>query len=440
MSFNPNNQTINAPVSVYDVQKALSTSENDVGRLCRHDNINMWARNKPVRFETVKVLTDAQRMQTRFGLGFPGLGGNIYFNKFIHDVMNGDAVAWEYLRPRGDRTNILEPGGNYGVKEWYRLSDFDGYKHDAVPPIHTAIQNIDQLPYHRENNTYEINTSEIGSLAFVVYQDAAANIRMSEILQNVNNYRMMIEVYGDGQVGGLPWYSPGRNPSRSVVSDAIVGNNTVTAYLQTGGLSGIYHVCVGMQQCDDANRTNPISQTSFIAPRTKAEEATGKYPYYYKLWFVSYYSGKITFNAVGYARTGNFTFDGVYWTANYNGGEMFVDMHITRGNSKLYFANATQSIPSDGQRIMIGFTLTTPEDVVIATPANANRGAAAGGYITIPAASSSGDTQRIYATAPILPPWETAEDKYFAIRVLVKIGDNTWDNAGTLNMHYSSNS
>jgi hypothetical protein len=114
-------------------------------------------------------------------------------------------------------------------------------------------------------------------------------------------------------------------------------------------------------------------------------------------------------------------------------------MHITRGNSKMYFANATHSIPSDGQRIMIGFTLTTPEDVVIATPANANRGAAAGGYVTIPAASSSGDTQQIYATAPILPPRDTAEDKYFAIRVLVKIGDNVWDDAGTLNMHYSSN-
>lgn len=439
MSYNSNTKTITAPVSVYDVQQALATSEKDVGRLCVHTSINMWARNKPVRFDTVQVLTDAQRMQTRFGLGFPGLGGNIYFNKFIHDVMNGDAVAWEYRRPRGDRTSILEPGGNYGVKEWYRLSDFDGYKHDAIPPIHTALQNIDTFPYHRENNTYEINTSEVGALAFVVYQDAAANIRLSEILQNVSNYRMMIEAYADGQVGGLPWYSPWRNPSRSVVSDAIVGNNTVTAYLQTGGLSGIYHVCVGMQQCDDANRTNPISQTSFVAPRTHAEEATGKYPYYYKLWFVSYYAGKITFNAVGYALTGNFTFDGTYWTANYNSGELFVDMHITRGNSKMYFANATQSIPSDGQRIMIGFTLTTPEDVVIATPANANRGAAAGGYVTIPAASSSGDTQRIYATAPILPARETAEDKYFAIRVLVKIGDNVWDDAGTLNMHYSSN-
>lgn len=44
MSYNPNTQTITAPVSVYDVQQVLATSDNDVGRLCVHSAINMWAR------------------------------------------------------------------------------------------------------------------------------------------------------------------------------------------------------------------------------------------------------------------------------------------------------------------------------------------------------------------------------------------------------------
>ena len=41
------NGKITAPVSIYDVRRALNASANDVGRLCAHQKINMWARYKP---------------------------------------------------------------------------------------------------------------------------------------------------------------------------------------------------------------------------------------------------------------------------------------------------------------------------------------------------------------------------------------------------------
>lgn len=48
-----NNGIITAPVSVYDVQRALGVGSPDVGTLCKHANINMWARFKPVWYPSV---------------------------------------------------------------------------------------------------------------------------------------------------------------------------------------------------------------------------------------------------------------------------------------------------------------------------------------------------------------------------------------------------
>ena len=42
------NGKITAPVSVYDVQRALGVSENDIKTLCLSNRVNMWSKIKPV--------------------------------------------------------------------------------------------------------------------------------------------------------------------------------------------------------------------------------------------------------------------------------------------------------------------------------------------------------------------------------------------------------
>ena len=43
-----NNGIVTAPVSIYDVQRALSDSSQDVKTLCMADNVNKWSKCKPV--------------------------------------------------------------------------------------------------------------------------------------------------------------------------------------------------------------------------------------------------------------------------------------------------------------------------------------------------------------------------------------------------------
>jgi len=126
MSYNPNTQTINAPVSVYDVQQVLATSDNDVGRLCVHSAINMWARYKPVPYPSVTESNDGkgnvEHTSTRklvCGLDIP------LTTSPLADYRNNR--RWMYVRPQG------------GMGTPYRLADFNGYNHVAQMPIRTGF-------------------------------------------------------------------------------------------------------------------------------------------------------------------------------------------------------------------------------------------------------------------------------------------------------------
>lgn len=111
-------------VSVYDVQSVLAEQYSDVGNLCISQNINRWAKNKPVRSSALKVLTLADLQDVYFGLDVPIYGtGKI---TVIQSFLDAFATAYAYLRPRG------KGNGESGADEWFRLRDFDGYNSAAV--------------------------------------------------------------------------------------------------------------------------------------------------------------------------------------------------------------------------------------------------------------------------------------------------------------------
>ena len=56
------------PVSIYDVQQALGTSENDLGTLCTRTSINMWAKYKPINYNAIGIITDANRATKNYGI------------------------------------------------------------------------------------------------------------------------------------------------------------------------------------------------------------------------------------------------------------------------------------------------------------------------------------------------------------------------------------
>ena len=126
-----NNGIITAPIGLApDVYKVLGIAAQngwyDLAYACQnsHGKINRWAKFKPTRAgDTPATPTDWWK-----GLdGMCGLDVPIYSTQgnldsgFIHDVISGDA-AWGYLAPR-ERAN------------WSRLTDFEGYNHNAGCPF-----------------------------------------------------------------------------------------------------------------------------------------------------------------------------------------------------------------------------------------------------------------------------------------------------------------
>lgn len=100
-----------------DVQLCFKSSANTVGRLCTLSGINIFAKFKPIRYPSVAPLTKAQRK---------GIGGNygLVIPEFssvtaMAAAIDGKANGWGYDRPVG------------GTASPYRLSDFDGYNHNA---------------------------------------------------------------------------------------------------------------------------------------------------------------------------------------------------------------------------------------------------------------------------------------------------------------------
>lgn len=89
--------------------------------------INKWSKSKPIRYNKVAALTDAERQ----GATYDQAEGYWYGVKIAMpttDYYTIHNVDFDYHRPRGGAQN--EP---------YRLTDFSGYDHKAMPNLYGAL-------------------------------------------------------------------------------------------------------------------------------------------------------------------------------------------------------------------------------------------------------------------------------------------------------------
>ena len=127
---------INAPVTMpSDMAAILSISGTDLQANCQAQQINMWAKYKPIQYSQVTQLSDSRRASLNYGLINIPTWGNI--NKMINFWLGIDTsstnypdcgiqpIYWGYNRP----------------SSYFRLSDFSneaktlGYLHSAEAPI-----------------------------------------------------------------------------------------------------------------------------------------------------------------------------------------------------------------------------------------------------------------------------------------------------------------
>lgn len=127
-------------VSIYDVQKALGTNECDLGSLCKHVNINMWARYKPETAVTglttygLGAITLQQRSLNGYGIEARTNQGYGSISTLVTALRAGTAATpFTYKKPYGTSASP------------YRLTDFADYWHNAPAPIRAPYNPTDKL-------------------------------------------------------------------------------------------------------------------------------------------------------------------------------------------------------------------------------------------------------------------------------------------------------
>lgn len=119
------NGKITAPVNFKaDVATVLGTSNTTASALCTNDNINMWAKYKPVVLNSV-----APDRNSEWWKGINrncGIEAKVLSSyKLIKDNMDGKNNGWVYDKPKG------------GAYSPFRIADFNGYNHNVRFYIHS---------------------------------------------------------------------------------------------------------------------------------------------------------------------------------------------------------------------------------------------------------------------------------------------------------------
>lgn len=122
---------ITAPVSFADVNAILGTSHTDLGNLCKDSHVNKWAKYKPVVKNLISTTDQLASDKTWLSSAtwWKGTNSNcgITFQSYSTilaartAIINKTAI-WSYTKPSG------------GAASPYRLTDFNQYDHNAMPP------------------------------------------------------------------------------------------------------------------------------------------------------------------------------------------------------------------------------------------------------------------------------------------------------------------
>lgn len=160
------NGKIIAPVSIDDVKSVLGENSNDLATLCKSDNINKWARYKPIKHNCLFKPTEEQRKEVNYGIS------NIPYYRLLgvmaQDVINGsmqNATNISTLDTRIEPWHYQKPIGGYASP--YRLGDFDGYFANASAPIGAITETeINSSLSGKVSVVFNKNTDTVSSLTF----------------------------------------------------------------------------------------------------------------------------------------------------------------------------------------------------------------------------------------------------------------------------------
>lgn len=174
------------PISISNLRTLLVNSSWSQGDLCTSSTIAKWAKYKPVRHSSTAELTEAQRKSVNCGMVAPNIVGTAAVA--LNSPDDAIALSWVYNKPRGYN------GGGAGAHEWYRMLDFNGYRHDAIYP-----------PYIANNVTYNSVWGGSGSLVRNPYATTgnAGTIQYGDINSSITRPQKSSLALGNWYLGIL---------------------------------------------------------------------------------------------------------------------------------------------------------------------------------------------------------------------------------------------
>ena len=119
---------ITGPVSINDVKASLNASTSSIKELCSHNNINMWAKYKPISHNSSGKLTEDERFSA--GYGITGEYYDVFSTSGRNSLLNNakqGKFGWTYEKPSGN--------------DKCRIRDFEGYDPNSVFPFICSCSN-----------------------------------------------------------------------------------------------------------------------------------------------------------------------------------------------------------------------------------------------------------------------------------------------------------
>ena len=244
-----------------------------------HKKTNKWSKKKPIQYNSVGEIsfnTDLTRTAGLvWGMKPPKMKtGQIYFNTMCFDILSGNSSYpnWEYNPP--------VPG-----RDWCRLTDFNGYNHNAGEVFTTGITNYKNV----------INLFDQEKINFFFMLNQEADFTIEEFMGAFVDYHFVVELYVEE---GTPFYAM-KAPSYKFISEKAIKdmsgwyeNIQIDMNDDLGGGAKLENktvaVCMGLQNIQSGN---PEPGTGIVAPWSSTST-----PFYKSLEFVSHFERDLQVN------------------------------------------------------------------------------------------------------------------------------------------------
>ena len=164
----------NTGITTSAVASAIGAGSNDVGSFCKHPNVNKWSKWKPIQSSIVTGLVEQDFINANYGLQAQEDSQIKSYQWY-----NGTTVAsivqpseWSYNKPYGSSASP------------YRLGDFRGYNHNALPPIidvndvDITQQNVDEYNSGAITSKLWYPSFKFGSQSYQVVGHISANMEI----------------------------------------------------------------------------------------------------------------------------------------------------------------------------------------------------------------------------------------------------------------------